>query len=459
MNKIRFSGIQYKLLQSHLFPGDGNEAVAVAICGRGRHGNNHTLTVQDILMVPYDRCFERKPDRVSWPTDIINPLLEKAMGKGLALVKIHCHPGYYEQFSEIDDYSDNQLFNSIHAWLQDEAPHASCIMLPDGRLFGRFFQPDMSIEPVHQIAVAGSTIHNWHYDTDNSYSEKHQTRNLQAFGKKTIQLLANLKIAVVGCSGTGSIVIEQLKRLGAGQLVLVDPDYVDFLNLNRIINATEEDAKAKQLKTEVMERSIHDAGFGTRVTIFSTDISKREVVKELADCDLLFSCVDGAEARHILNMISSFYNLTLIDMGVKLNAEKNGGIENIFGSVHFIQPGGSSLFSRGQYSLERMRSESIRRANKEEVEKNQYLAAVQESSPAVISVNMQVAAIAVNEMLARLHPYRNLSNEGIDIVRVNFNDCATYPESFAEPCPFFSLYTGKGDIEPLLNNPELSNHE
>ena len=72
---------------------------------------------------------------------------------------------------------------------------------------------------------------------------------------------------------------------------------------------------------------------------------------------------------------------------------------------------------------------------------------------------MQVAAVAVNEFLARLHPYRNIPNEEIDIVRINFNDCSTYHESFATPCDFFKQYVGKGDIEPLLNNPELSLHE
>lgn len=458
MNKIRFTGIQYRQLRQHLFPGDGNEAVAVALCGRSRHRGTHVLLVRELLMVPYDKCFERKPDKVSWPADIINPFLERAAAKGLAIVKIHCHPGYYEQFSETDNRSDQELFTSIHAWLADDAPHASCIMLPDGRIFGRFFNGNMGTEQADQISVAGSTLFNWHYDADNPFIEKLQLRNLQAFGHRTIQMLANMKIGVVGCSGTGSIVIEQLKRYGVGHLVLVDPDYVDFLNLNRILNATEADAEAKLPKTEVMKRSILETGFKTVVTIFTAHISSREIIKELADCDLLFSCVDGAEGRHVLNMISSIYNLALIDMGVKLDAEKGGGIRNIFGSVHYVQPGGSSLLSRGQYTIDALRSESIRRTNAEEVKRNQYLAEVKESSPAVIGINMQVASIAVNEMLARLHPYRNVDNEDIDIIRVMFNDVSSFPESDPVSCPFFTAYVGKGDIEPLLNNPEFSSH-
>jgi len=329
-------------------------------------------------------------------------------------------------------------------------------MLPDGRLFGRFFCEGMKIEIVHQFSVASSTILDWRYDEERPFNENMQIRNLQAFGKKTMQILAKQKIAVVGCSGTGSPTVEQLKRYGVGELVLVDPDFVDFLNLNRIIGTKWEDAKNRRMKTDVLERGINETGFGTTVINFSRDISATDIVKELADCDLLFSCVDGAEARHILNMISSFYLIPVIDMGVKLIAEPGGGIKGIYGSIHFIQPGGSSLLSREQYDLEMVRSEAIRRSNKEEADRNQYLANVNESSPAVISINTQVSATAVNEFLARLHPYRNVENSEVDAVRVMFGDCTTYPESHPEPCSFFNKYIGKGDVEPLLNNPELS---
>lgn len=50
------------------------------------------------------------------------------------------------------------------------------------------------------------------------------------------------KIDHIGNSGTGSIVVEQLGRLGVGEFVFVDPDAIEAKNLNRILNATSEDA-------------------------------------------------------------------------------------------------------------------------------------------------------------------------------------------------------------------------
>lgn len=458
MNRINIAGFHYRQLRKHLFPGDQQEAVAIALCGRNMYQGSHTLVVQDLLLVPYEIC-ERRGDYIRWPTEVINPFLEKATKHHLAIVKIHCHPGpgVHEFFSELDDDSDQRLFKSIHAWVDDDLPHSSCIMLPDGRLFGRFFNYKMEIEAVHRIAVAGSDVLLWDYtDNQTGIIDDFQLRNLQAFGKKTVHLLNKMKIGVVGCSGTGSPVIEQLKRLGVGTLVLVDPDYIEKVNINRIICSTKDDAEANTLKVEVMKRGVDDVGMGTNVIMFAKHIFHREVVKELADCDFLVSCVDGAEGRHMLNLISSFYVISLIDMGVKLNADGLGGIKNIFGVVHYIQPGGSSLLSRQQYNIETLRAEAIKRTDHEEYQRNRYLVNVNESHPAVISINMQVAATAANDFLARIHPYRNVPNEEIDAIKIDFADAVSYPDSFPEQCPFFSKWVGKGDIEPLLNNPELS---
>jgi hypothetical protein len=154
-----------------------------------------------------------------------------------------------------------------------------------------------------------------------------------------------------------------------------------------------------------------------------------------------------------------FYLIPYFDLGVRLEADGKGGIENIFGTVHYIQPGGSSLLSRGQYNLQQLQAESIKRVNNsafEDLTKNKYLINVNESSPAVVSINMQVASVAVNDLLGRIHPYRNSANEEIDATRILFHEWTMFSERFEDTCGYFSKMTGKGDIEPLLNTPELS---
>ena len=459
MKRFRITSNHYEQVRKHLFPGDGNEAVAVALCGVSRHSDYQTISVMDVLLVPYEVCSVRTPVRISWPTEVINSFLLRATAERLAIVKIHCHPGGGEEFSGYDDISDNELFEHIFAWTQHSGMHGSCVMLPDGRLFGRFYETDLKSVPIDRIAVVGADLIEWYYDEGQDFDQRLQKRNLQAFGKGTIEQLGRMKIGVVGLSGTGSPVAEQLKRYGVGYIVGVDPDHIDFHNLNRIIGSTLDDAQHGRLKTEVLSREIGKTGFKTTLTVFSKDIVDVEVVKELSTCDLLFSCVDGVEGRHVLNLISSYYLIPLIDVGVKLDATNDGEIEGIYGSVHFIKPGGSSLLSRGQYTIDQLRATSERRANKEAAARNQYLAAVQEDTPAVITINMHMAAVAVHEMLARIHRYRYTDNESTDVVRVHFHLNKTFVEAYPEPCLFFAKNIGRGDTDNLIDYTELHNHE
>ncbi|MEN5197012.1 ThiF family adenylyltransferase [Sphingobacterium faecium] len=258
-------------------------------------------------------------------------------------------------------------------------------------------------------------------------------------GKGTTTLLNKLKVGIVGCSGTGSPTIEMLTRLGIGTIVLVDPDYVDPVNLNRIVGSTKEDAVHKKSKIEVLQNNIYKIDIGTRVVGFEKNVVDIDVIKELADFDILFGCVDSAGGRHVLNVISKYYLVPLFYFGVRLDADENRGIHSINGngSVHFVQPYSFSLLSREVYTIERMKAESIKRTDRGEYERNVYLAKVGESSPAVISVNMLVASTGISDFLARINPYRNEPNSDCKTVRIGIFNGMSYIEEVSEPCSFF----------------------
>lgn len=58
-------------------------------------------------------------------------------------------------------------------------------------------------------------------------------RNRQTISITGQQKLFRSRVAVVGCGGLGGYVIEQLARLGVGELIVVDPDVFEEHNLNR----------------------------------------------------------------------------------------------------------------------------------------------------------------------------------------------------------------------------------
>ena len=456
------SGLQHEQLRQHLFPGDGCEAVAVALCGRGAGKEKHILTVREIKLIPYDECAVRTPLRVTWSTESLVPLLVKAAATDGAILKIHSHPGGFPKFSETDDEANAELFESVYGWTEGDefTPHASCVMLADGKMFGRIIKPNGEFEPLSTIAVAGDDLHFWHSGgTSEKEVPEFARRHAQAFGSGTFDVLRRLSVAVVGCSGTGSPVIEMLARLGVGRLVIVDPDRVEEKNLNRILNAIADDARGGEFKVDVLARAVRRMETGTEVIPIAGNLFDAETVKTVAECDVLFGCMDSVDGRHLLNRLAVFYSIPYFDVGVKLIADGAGGVEQICGTIHYLQPDRSSLLSRGTYTLEQFQSASLKRANPHEYEKRleeKYIVGVQEDRPAVISVNMLFASLAVNELLARVHRFRDDGNENYAATRISLTQAQTYYEPEGEPCRMFARHIGRGDVAPLLEMSELS---
>jgi len=459
--KLRLTQSQHEELRRHLMPGDGLEAVAIALCGRRCGDESHCLSLKTLVPIPYDECKVRSPDRVTWSTKRLVPLLEEAAKRDLAVLKVHSHPGNYEQFSQVDDDSDADLFASVFGWTDSQFPHCSAVMLPDGRMFGRVILPDGKFCSLDSILVAGDDIQFWQKCSLKNVP-RHLERHAQLFGSGTTQRLRDLSVAVVGCSGTGSPVVEQLARLGVGRLVLVDPDKVETKNLNRILNATREDAYLRRPKIEALARAIARMGFGTEVDLIYDNLISKRAVEAVATCDVVFGCMDGVEGRHLLNRLASYYIIPYFDVGVKLEADGQGGIHEACGAVHYLRPDGSALLDRRVYTTKQLQAEGLRRtdpkAYRDQI-KAGYIHGVQEDRPAVISINMQMASCAVNEFLARLHPYRLDPNAGSTVVRSSFIQSMEYREGDIQPSGIFSKVIGRGDVEPLLGMPELSAKE
>ena len=95
---IRMTGVQHARLLAHLFPGDGKEAVAIALCGRSQSATHRTILVQQMHFVPHEIC-HRTDDYICWPTDYIIPLLDHARHQQLQVVKLHSNPGGFPRFS------------------------------------------------------------------------------------------------------------------------------------------------------------------------------------------------------------------------------------------------------------------------------------------------------------------------------------------------------------------------
>ncbi len=456
---LRIAGVHVEDLHRHLFPGDGKEAVAFALCGRHRATDHDVLLVQEVLPVPYKDCPIRMADQITWRTDAIEPLLLRASQATprLGVVKFHSHPTGYEDFSRTDDISDRDLFPSIYGWVDDHGPHASIVMLPDRRMFGRSIDNENRFHRLEQILVADHDICIFGKSVSAALPA-HAERHAQVFGERTSGRLRQLAIGVVGCSGTGSFVIEMLARLGVKRLVLVDPDRVEYRNLNRIVGTTAADAATGRSKVEVLGAHVARIGLATRVEIVPRQLASVEAVLALASCDVLFGCMDSHDGRRTLNRLASFYVQPYFDCGVGLVADGTGSIDDVTAASHYVQPGRSTLLARRVISQRRADAEAMARRDPEQyraLHAEKYVEGAEIDSPAVISVNALAAALVVNEFLARLHPFRQTANADYASVRLKYDAMLLDVEQETEASPLRRAL-GRGDVQPLLDLPELS---
>lgn len=448
---LTITNADHRKLRDHLFPGDGLEAAAILLCAR-TPGPRVRLLVKEVLLVPHSACKERRSDYLVWPGSAIEEAIDLAEADGLSLILTHSHPAGLFDFSRHDDRSDLATMPGIFQALG--GLHGTAIMTSDGAMLARLYRQDLSPMAVESVMVAGDDL-TWHW-ADMQFSPRPT-----AFTSEATEELGRLSACVIGVSGTGSLVAEQLARLGFGQVILIDFDKLELRNLNRIVNSTLEDAKAQRPKVFAFADAVaRYRREGVAVPV-NASISTRDAVLRASQADVMFSCVDTLDARQIADLLGASFLIPLFDVGVSIPTRKTTpgfAIADVCGRVDYVHPGGPTLQDRGVYDPTSLRAEYLRRtapdAHREEIQAG-YLRGVTEEAPAVIALNMRAASACVMEFIARAYPFRHESNAAY--ARTQFSLAANEEEAF--PVESFQLATNpqfaRGDLEPLLGLPAL----
>ncbi|EHS51869.1 UBA/THIF-type NAD/FAD binding protein [Rhizobium sp. PDO1-076] len=454
--KLTMSGEQHRQLHSHLFPGDGLEAAAVLLC-RDAGLSDRKLMVIGLTLVPHDQC-HRSPYLLVWPGQFIADAIDVAEDGRLSIILLHSHPGGFRQFSNLDNESDAEVIGSIFAgWSGAAAPgeHGSAIMMPDGEVIARVYDEQRNCRPIDTVAIIGDDIRFWRDGCENS-------EPIMAFGAGMTHELGKMHACIVGVSGTGSIVAEQLARMGFGMITLIDHDHIEAKNLNRILNSTWLEADAGVSKVEMFAAAMARYRVNLNVVTIAETVASREAVLAAATADIIFSCVDSSEGRHIVDRIAQAFMIPLIDMGVSIptRTRSNGApaIAEVIGRIDYIQPGGSTLGDRGVYTAASLRAEYLARVAPEayacELDAG-YIKGAVEEAPSVIALNMRAASAAVLEFVARVFPFRHDGNA--TMARSIFALADGDEDHFSEGDFVRSHILGvaTGAQEPLLGLPDL----
>jgi hypothetical protein len=440
-------------LRAHLFPGDGLEAAALLLCTVTGQRRQKWLG-REVICVPHAHC-TRRPDFITWPGEYVEAAIDRASARGDAVMAVHAHPGGLFAFSGADDESDRILMRAIRTGTDRTA--GSAIMIPSGAMRARLYEDDRAT-PVDLVMKVGADIETWWND---GATASGPSKPAMAFTGDMRASLGRLSVCVIGVSGTGSIVAEQLARLGVGEIILIDFDKIEERNLNRILNATLTDIGS--LKVEMFADAIRCYRSDGEVISVPRSVATREAVLAACEADVLFSCVDSAEGRHIADRLSACFAMPLFDVGVAIPTEPlpGGGrrVAEVYGRVDYVYPGGSSLMDRGVYDAALLETEYLARTAPHTLARkiaDGYLRGMAEEAPGVITLNMRAASACVVECIARLFPFREFANEtrARTIFMLAEGDEDVFAESQLQNGHRFPV--AEGTAEPLLGLPALA---
>lgn len=419
MIKLRMTGKQHTDIKSHVLAKDGFEAGTLLLCEPVFREKNIILLAKEIIHIPFSACSTRTPVFLSWPTkDYLMPLYERLEKEGLSLIMLHSHPNGFSDFSNTDNENDLKILPRLTSCIEGKQPHGSALMLPDGTVKARIVNENNQFIPIDLISVAGDEIRYFGNFSHTNIVIDLIKKTEQVYGSGTTNIMQGLKAGVVGCSGTGSPTIELLLRYLIGHLVPIDFDSIEEGNLNRMLMSRVQDADNGILKVERYAQWVEESGLPTKVTPISGLIPSDITTDALAECDVLFGCIDNVAARHALNKIACAYLIPYFDLGVaiKENTAKPGSLRQVIARCHYIQPDQSCLLDRQVYSSERLADENFRRDDPEFYKKLKELGYTNEINgiQAVMTVTMEAAVMAMDDFMARLHGYRIEPNKEFD---------------------------------------------
>jgi len=383
------------------------ETAGVLLCsGFETRPGDVRLLAREIRWVSDSAYTERNADYMSIKSDGYVPALGHAESVGATAIWVHTHPGIDSSPmpSKRDKKVDRELTSVFR--LRTGSAYYGAVVIAATRNGELAFTGHVDDGLVHQsisrLWVVGRRFNLIPAaDSGRPHLGIEYDRNIRAFGGAVQQVLADLRVGIVGCGGTGSAVAEQLVRLGVRRFHLVDPDRLSKSNLTRVYGSSPEDLG--KLKVAVIASHLQHIAPDVDVSTDPAMITVESSARRLVGCDLIFGCTDDNAGRLVLSRLSTYFLIPIIDCGVLLSSDPSDGrLSGIDGRVTTLIPGQACLVCRGRVDLQRASSEQLSPTERNRRIGEGYAPALSGVEPAVVTYTTLVSSIAVGELLERL---------------------------------------------------------
>jgi molybdopterin/thiamine biosynthesis adenylyltransferase len=359
--------------------------------------------VKRVHLVPDDQTsWVRDGHEVS--TDAMIAAINLAVRERAALIEVHNHRGPSPRWSATDREGLEETVPYMLGSLPGR-PYGAAVW-GGGELSGDWFAQGGLRGEFRSALVVGSSLRQLISREDDADGEPGFARQEPWFTAAGQRQLGQLRVGIIGNSGTGSPLIQNLVYLGLHDFVLVEPDSSDPTSMNRLVTATAADVGTP--KAILGRRLIRSVAPTAEVQVFETDLRATAALDALRGVDLLFGCVDNDGARLVLNEFAVAYGIPYFDLAVGIDAE-NGQVQEAGGRVALVLPGGPCLWCMDEIDVEEASYFLAAEAERAERRRLGYVKGMDVPAPSVISLNAAIAAAAVNELAVWVSEAREVS--------------------------------------------------
>lgn len=405
---ITFLGEDFKKLQAHLFQ-DKKEQAAYILCRLSVTQDETRFLVKEIIPVEQKNIIFNDSESIFYSCDSYLPIVHKALEKNECLLLSHSHINGNKIFSKKDILSEKPFLKYVYNRLK-KGVHGSLVFSNENTFQGYVYDNSndgySNIDKLRIVdntyKILNSVDYNPAINDINIYD-----RNILAFGEELQKLLGNFHAGVIGCGGTGSCLIEQLCRMGVSKITIIDHDKFEDTNTTRMHGSSINDVSKP--KVSIMEEMANRIGLKTEIIPLNEKLDNPETTKRLRDCDIIFSCLDNTHyTRAILNLLSIYYYIPLIDMGINFYS-KDGELKDIFGRIDVVTPNSSCLLCREVINPKTCSAEMMSPEEYQMLKKEGYAPELKTDKVQTISYNTLIASYAIIEMIQLLTNFKGSS--------------------------------------------------
>lgn len=366
------------------------------------------LIARKIVWVGDSSYIRRESDSLSIASDGYVDALREAEDSGSTAVWLHTHPGHgsFPIASYHDEVVDSQIAELFR--LRSGSDYYGAIVVSprsEGFTFTGYLESSTGpAKRVERVWIVGDRLRLVHsFDRSRRGLSSAFDRNVRAFGGAVQETLNDVRVAVAGCGGTGSVVAEQLVRLGVRRFTLIDPDVLSESNVTRVYGSHASDAGRH--KVDVLADHLGQIAPDAAIEKVRGMVTMEAVARRLLGADVIFGCTDDNAGRLVLSRMASYLMIPVIDSGVLVTSGDNGQLRGIDGRVTVLVPGQACLICRGRIDLARAAAELLTPDERSRRVDEGYAPALARVEPAVVTFTTAVGAAAVSELLERLIGY------------------------------------------------------